>query len=85
MAKRQNFEIKVNGELLEVKHAWNASIRFIESYVGAKAKERNEEYNLIDVTGEKNLKGFYTGSRVWESKTEKLTFTINLIEESHQD
>lgn len=79
MAKRQNFEIKVNGELLEIKHAWNASIRFIESYVGSKAKERKEEFNLIEVTGEKNLKGFYTGSRVWKSKTEILTFTINLV------
>lgn len=79
MAKRANYEIKVNGELLEVKHAWNASIRFIESFVGSKAKDLQQEYNLVEITGEKNLKGFYKGKRVWQSKNETLTFEITLL------
>ena len=79
MAKRQNFEIKLNGELLATKHAWNASIRFIENYVKDKANESNTEYDLVEITGEKTVSGFYTGSRVWESKNNTLTFTINLV------
>lgn len=66
MAKRKVFEIKLNGEVIATKYAYNASIRFIENHVSEVAKVENTNYNLVESSGVKE--GFYhsEGVRVWQ-------------------
>ncbi len=78
--KRKNYEIRLNGELVMVKHAWNASCKAIESLVKDMANQTKQNFTLIEIKGEKNVSGYFTGSRVWQgSNGALLNYTINLV------
>lgn len=67
MAKRENFEIRLNGELLATKHAWNASRREVENLVKLVAQQRESLAYNQGMTGiEKDSYGNHVkGCYVW--------------------
>ena len=68
MAKRKNFEIRLNGELLATKHAWNASKREVEKLVKQVAiKNGATAYNRGMCNLEQDdYKCFVKGYYLWE-------------------
>lgn len=80
MAKRKNFEIKLNGELVAVKHAWNSALKHIESVVAERAKTESVTYNYCSVSDlVKDDRGNHIkGNVIWTSYKTTLKFTIEL-------
>lgn len=79
MAKRQVFEISINGEVFDTRSTWNASRRSVEAKVRAIGRTRGvlfERQAMQDV--QKDGCGMHVkGSEAWLSKTgETLIFGI---------
>lgn len=65
--KRENFEIKLNGQVVAIKHKWNSSIREIERQVKEIARQGGTVYSLVDSSSVKEGFEHVMGTRVWVS------------------
>ena len=78
--KRQNYQIKLNGYLITVKHAWNSSIREIEGLVSMIANSNKQTYSLVESQSIKGDYGLINGYRIWQGNNgNELNFEISLI------
>lgn len=77
------FVIKLNGQLLEKRQAWNASIRAIEKYARIYAKEEGETFALTASESNKDERGFHyvQGFRTWTGSVSGMVlhFTIEKV------
>ena len=73
------FEIRVNGEFLGNRRAWNASIRAIERAAWKVARKNGVYLYLIDAESIRDESGFgfECGHRIWSGGGLELKFTIS--------
>ena len=64
--KRETFEIRVNGILIETRSKWNAATKAIESKIKEIAKSESQMYMLSDKESIKGEYGFVQGYRTWK-------------------
>ena len=78
--KRKNYKIELNGKHIATKHAWNASLRFIEKHIGEAAKAEGCTYFLTSHGQTKNDDGLHNmGFRLWSnSKRDYMRYQITL-------
>lgn len=71
MATRKNYLIEYDGKEV-IKHAWNSSLREIESIVAKIAGEEKQNYYLVEKETIKD--GFYAvkGFRTWKGANGKI-------------
>jgi hypothetical protein len=78
--KRSTYEIRVKGELVSVKFAWNAACREVEALARQLANKNRAEYRKYETFSDPGADGygFASGYRVWRNmKTgEDVTFDI---------
>src|SRR5688572_20616654 len=78
--KRATFEIRSSRDHKVVKHAWNSSVRAVESLVRDIAREEGRVYTLAEETSEKDGSGKrISGRRVWASGDRQIVFEIRLV------
>ena len=75
--KRKNFEIRLNGKVTNIKHAFNSSVRDIEKQVKIIATNKHINYYLTDASIDRET---LSGHRTWKSDNgDILNFRISQI------
>lgn len=64
--KRENFIVKMNGEVKGVKHAWNSSRRFVEQLIQQFANENSEDFKRTHDESEKERVYRVRGRQIWQ-------------------
>lgn len=78
--KRENFEIKFNGNVV-IKHKWNSAIKEVENLIREIARTEQTIYELVESVSTKiDAWHFGNGVRVWKGRNNKtVSFTITKI------
>ena len=79
--KAEQYAITLNGEFLEHRRAWNASIRAIERIARDLARKNGVLFHLVDDESirDETAFGYAHGVRIWSGGGLELKFAISKV------